>query len=111
MQMGLYIAGALLVAFIAFKLVFGLADRYGLSAKVNEYRRFIRAFVRAGYPGIKLRFKHKETGRVIKLMKPWSPFYFSGELSVELTVMIPRAYRPDQVDRIRGILQHPLLSG
>jgi hypothetical protein len=105
MQTGLYIAGSLLVAFIVFKFVFRIANRYGLSAAVSEYPRFIRAFVRAGYPGIKLYFKHKETGRVIKLIKPRSPFYFSGELSVELTAVIPPAYRPDQVDSIWKILQ------
>jgi hypothetical protein len=105
MQVVLYIAISLLVAFIAFKFVFGITDRYGLSAKVNEYRRFIRAFVRAGYPGIKLRFKHKETCRVIKLAKLHIPFDFNGELTVELTVMVPSAYRLDQMESICEILK------
>lgn len=112
MQTGLYIAVSLLVAFIAFDIVLGILGRLGLSATVSEYRRFIRAFVRAGYPGIKLYFKHKETGRVIKLVKPRSPFYLSGELSVELIVVIPSAYRPDQMDNIcKTLNQYELVNG
>lgn len=110
MQTGLYIAGSLLVAFIALKLVFSIANRFGLSATVSDYRRFIRVFVHAGYPGIKLYFKHKETGRVIKLVKPRSPF--NEELTVELIVVIPSAYRPDPMDNIcKTLNQYELVNG
>jgi hypothetical protein len=106
MWMGLYITISLLVVYIAFEIALRVLNRFGMPAEVGGSRRFIRVFVRAGYPGAKLYFKHKETGRVIKLVKPIEPFHYNGEVSVELTVVVPPAYRPDQVDRVWGILQH-----
>ncbi len=105
MQIGLYIAGFLLVAFIAFEFALWTLNRFGLSATVSEYRSFVRVFVRAGYPGYKLYFKHKETGHVIKLAKLYIPFDWKGELTVELTVMIPSAYRLDQMENICDVLK------
>jgi hypothetical protein len=106
MQMGLYITVSLLVAFIAFELGLGILGRLvGESTTVIECRNFIRVFVHAGYPGRKLYLRHKETGRVIKLKKLHLPFDFKGELTVELTVVIPSAYRLDQMESICEILK------
>jgi hypothetical protein len=106
MQIGLYIAGFLLVLFITIEFGGRLLDRLvSLSATVSEYRGYVRLFVRAGYPGVNLHFKHKETGRAIKLKKLHLPFDWKGELTVGVTVVIPPSYRLEQMENICDILK------